>query len=57
MAQHSIDWVKHLHYITQLHTKHLTFHPVTCTQQGSSKTCREMYLDAEVMYLGAGYVP
>jgi hypothetical protein len=53
MAQHSIDWVEHLHYITQLHTKHLTFHPVTCTQQGSSRMCRETYLDAEVAYLDA----
>ena len=34
--------------IKQVHLKHFTFHPVTSTQQGSSRMRRETYLDKEV---------
>ena len=37
----------------QLTNKQLKYHPVTSTQQGNSRTCRETYLDAEVTYLDA----
>ena len=33
--------VEHKSSITQLHIKHLTFLPVTSTQQDSSRMCRE----------------
>jgi hypothetical protein len=45
--------VEHTSNITQLLIKHLTLHPVMFTQQGSSRMCREMYLDAEVTYIDA----
>ena len=46
-----------MRYIKQLHNKHLKYHLVTSTQQGSSRMCRETYLDAEVTYLNAEGFP